>query len=252
MPVCTAWPHCPLPIQLTSSPPMYGQNPYRCHRHASPCRCPPSLRSMPARVLALSEHGRALRAMPCCPNTPSACTYKRRPYMLHLVRAIDLLSSPVSRTPPPLFSIVAATVDNAAQCLSVSLRRSRSFVELQSFSLSHWTPTFLVGAPPHRRCAGELPLQRHPSSSVCFQGRHLAAPWPMDTPRKNLPADHPAAGHLHPHRALHVVWAVTWAVHVLRYGPRRARPRSIVTRARRPHTLRVHSSRAGFGPWTIF
>jgi hypothetical protein len=160
MPVSAAWPHCPLPIQLTSSPPMYGQNPYWRHRHASPCRCPPSLRSMPARALSLSDRGRALCATPSFPITPSARAYKRRPHPWHLVCAIDLLSSPICQTPPPppLFSIVTATMDNAAHCLSVSLCRSRRFAELQSRSLSHWTPTFPAGAPPHRCCTGKLPL----------------------------------------------------------------------------------------------
>jgi hypothetical protein len=84
--------------------------------------------------------------------------YKRRPCPLPFVHAQVLVSAPVSCHHFPYSSPAAATLGSAAHRLSISLHRSRSFIELWSCSSSHWTPTFPAGAPPHYRCSSELSL----------------------------------------------------------------------------------------------
>jgi hypothetical protein len=146
-------------------------------------------------------------------------------------------------------------MDNVAHCLSVSLRRSRSFAE--SCSPKQWTATFPTGAP----------LQRSPLSLVYFHGLQLAAPschgqWTHLTrifpPTIQLPAASDRAVRRAPCTrmgatcALRAVWPVTWAVHVLRYGPRRARPHPVDAGPCRLHVMCVWAGCTRFGLWTVF
>jgi hypothetical protein len=157
-PARAVWPHCPPNLAHLLATDVRTKS-----LSASPPCKPlplPALAALCARTctLALSERGRALCTVLSHPITPSARAYKRRPHPLHLVRAIDLMSSPVSRSLLPLFSVAAATVDNAAHRLSISMRRSSCFTELWSCSPSRRTPTCHVGALPHHHSAAELPL----------------------------------------------------------------------------------------------
>jgi hypothetical protein len=161
---------------------MYGQNPFRRHPAQSPAAARPRCTLCP-RVHAHSIRAwHMLHAMPSHPVTHSARVYKRRPHLLHLVRAIDLLSALVSWPPPPLFFVVVTAVDNKAHRLSVFLCRSSSFAELQSWSPKQWTATIPTGALLHSRYVGQLLLRRRPLSLVYFHGLHHATsscrgPW---------------------------------------------------------------------------
>jgi hypothetical protein len=90
----------------------------------------------------------------------------------------------------------------------------------------------------------------------------------MNVPHEHLPVDWPAAAHLRPHHtacsvhyrrtrvgvvcALRAVWDSTWVIHVLRYGPRRARLRPIVAGPNRLRALCVWADREGFSLLMVF
>jgi hypothetical protein len=214
-------------------------------------------------VLTLSKRGQALATTPSCPITPSARAYKRRPPPLHLVRTNSSCPPVSCRTRPFPFSplLIGAT---AARYLPFFSCRSQSTAVPQSCSPNPQSVAFDAGEPLCYRCPSELLLQCRCSSSVHFQGRHLA----VDASREHLPTDRLAVDHLRMHcvahsvchrratagaaHAMRAVWAVTWAIHTLHYRPHWAKLRPIITGPRRPRALCMWADRAGFGPWMVF
>jgi hypothetical protein len=169
----------------------------------------------------LSERGRAINATPCGSILP-ARDYKRNPPLLHFIRAEVPLSAPVSSRLLPCSSLVAATMDSVTHRLSTSLCRSRSFAELHSCSPARISSTFSTG---------ELLPRHRPTSSVHSRVHSLVrqlhrGPWTtlvftflptvqlMAVPACATPCALCAVAVQE--RALHTVWAATWAVHAPR------------------------------------
>jgi hypothetical protein len=144
----------------------------------------------------------------------------------HFILSVNLSFPSASKSPPPpSISAARITVDGPSHRLPLPLRRSGSPTGPRSCSPHHQANAFLAGELSCRHCAGELPPQRHPSSSIYFQGHHLAAPLrrgPWMRPTRTLPTtiQPPAISAQAVPRALLAVWAVMWAIHVLHYRPR--------------------------------
>jgi hypothetical protein len=122
------------------------------------------------------------------------------------------------------------------------------------------TYTFFIGELSRRRCAGELPPRRRPTSSVRSRAHTLVrrlrhGPW--TTPHRHLPVHRPAATCLRPCRAKAGALRAVWVRHGLstRCAAGRAgwaRPCPIAAGPTRSCALCTWVDRAGFGPWTVF
>jgi hypothetical protein len=172
----------------------------------------------------------------------------------------------VSRHAEHLLGSPPLAVGPSAHCFSIPLRRSPSLTKAQSCSPHRNTYTFFTREPSHRGCASELPPHHCPTSSVRSRVHTLVrrlrrGPWTtlVDTfPRPASRRPFPSAPHCvrfareGAAHTLRAMWAATWAVHMVRCGPRRARSCPVATGLSRPHALCLWPDYAGFGPWAVF
>jgi hypothetical protein len=125
----------------TSSPPVATEQTTHalptCNRASSVALialCP----RMHARV---SEHGQVLATTPCHPIHSQCHAYKRTPCLaFYPCRRPPVCSGEFAITDSIFFA--AAIVDNSAHPFSLPVHRSQGTARAQSYSPSHWAPTF--------------------------------------------------------------------------------------------------------------